>query len=70
MAEGRRRAEWDQTALLCAVSVNSNPFRKGQPVKPEQFNPYHRKAAAQERPAQAPWKMILRGRHQSGARNG
>jgi len=40
MAIGRQRAEWDRTAMLCAITVNSNPYRKGRPIEPQRFNPY------------------------------
>lgn len=40
MARGRAAAAWEQTSLLCAVLVNANPFREGEPVSPAVFNPY------------------------------
>lgn len=39
MATAHRRAEWDRTAWLCATLINSNPFREGPPVTPDQCNP-------------------------------
>lgn len=46
MADGRRRDEWDRTSLVCAMLVNSNPYRKGKPITPDAFNPYAAKASA------------------------
>jgi len=40
MGEARGRSEWNQTSLLCAMIVNSNPFRSGGPISPDKFNPY------------------------------
>lgn len=40
MAEGRRRDEWARTSHVCALIVNSAPFRTGKPAKPADFNPY------------------------------
>jgi hypothetical protein len=51
MAEGRLRAEWGQTSLTVAALVNSNPFRKGPPVTPDQFNPYAPKPQRDSSPA-------------------
>jgi hypothetical protein len=42
MAEAKGRDNWRHTSMLCAVVVNSNPFRaKGaKPAKPSDFDPY------------------------------
>ena len=42
MVLARRRAEereWERTSWLCAAVVNSNPFRDGPPVTPDECNP-------------------------------
>lgn len=39
LADGRRRAEWGRTAALRADVINSNPYRKGQAVRPADLDP-------------------------------
>lgn len=48
MAEGRLRAQWEQTAALGAWIINSNPFRSGKPISPADLNPYRRRQPAAE----------------------
>jgi hypothetical protein len=49
MSTSRLRSEWDQSSLIVAAIINSNPYRKGSAVQPDQFNPY-RKAPAARKP--------------------
>jgi hypothetical protein len=39
MADGRRRAEWAQTANLRADLINSNPYRRGPAIHPAELDP-------------------------------
>jgi len=43
LADGRNRAEWDQTALMCSALFNQirDPKRKRLPFAPSDFHPYH-----------------------------
>jgi hypothetical protein len=47
MDQGRDMAAWDHTSTILATFINSNPFRKGEPVKASDLHP-HRCAAAVE----------------------
>jgi hypothetical protein len=42
MAEARCRQQWQHTSMLCAVIANANPYRKGKPARPADFDPYER----------------------------
>lgn len=39
MVRARRRAEWERTAWVAHVIVNSNPYREGPPITPAECNP-------------------------------
>jgi hypothetical protein len=39
MAKAKNAADWNRTAHQIASQINSNPFRKGSPVKPSEVNP-------------------------------
>ncbi len=54
MARGRAEADWERTSVLCAVLVNASPFREGEPVLPDAFNPYVRPAEAEPPPVLLP----------------
>jgi hypothetical protein len=59
MAEGQSREAWQHTSSLLAMLINANPFRsKGAKIaQPHQFDPYHRKPAA-DKPLKAPlWAL-------------
>lgn len=40
MAEGRRKEAWTHTSLLLATLINGNPYIDGDPVSPDDLNPY------------------------------
>jgi hypothetical protein len=40
MAEARDKQRWNHTSAILAAIFNARPFRKGPPVKPQQFHPY------------------------------
>lgn len=46
MVEARSRDRWNHTATTLAVVVNSNPYRKGKPLKPSDFHPHENQPAA------------------------
>lgn len=50
MAEARGRDNWQHTSVIVATLVNSNPFRKGKPATPSEFDPYAVKAKAKAKP--------------------
>lgn len=45
MAESRSREAWSQTSFICASIINSNPFRSGEPISPQEINPFLAKQA-------------------------
>lgn len=42
MAEGRLKAQWDQTAQLIAIIANVNRGKNTAPIRAETLNPYRR----------------------------
>jgi hypothetical protein len=61
MIDGKRREQWSHTSHLIAALVNSNPFRKGEPVSPDTFNPYAQEKeqpAGKEEAIKMPLKML------------
>jgi hypothetical protein len=40
MAKARDRTDWNHTASILAMLVNSNPWRKGDAALPSDFNLY------------------------------
>lgn len=55
MSEGRDRTQWRHTSAILAQVVNSNPYRKGKPVKRSDLDPY----AVADEARQTPLKMPL-----------
>jgi hypothetical protein len=54
MAEGRRREEWAHTSHVLATLVNANPFRKGTPLRPSDFDPFAKPA----KPPKVPFTFL------------
>jgi len=43
MSEGKQKAEWDRTSLVCTILANANRSSKTKAFKPDDFNPYSAK---------------------------
>lgn len=40
MVDGLDESRWGHTSVVLAAVINSNPFREGDAVRPDQLNPY------------------------------
>lgn len=52
MAEGKGRARWAQTAMLCTLIANANRDpKRGRAFKPDDFDPYAKLDRRRRQPA-------------------